>query len=60
MSSKSDANFLGTFKANLPGHYRYQDRLYTHFDQQDIAPEHRGIFPVTTMCLGRQTGPRVR
>jgi tryptophan 2-monooxygenase len=36
--------FMGAFKANLPGHYRYQRRLYTHFMQEALAPEHRGIF----------------
>jgi tryptophan 2-monooxygenase len=36
--------FMGAFKANLPGHYRYQRRLYTHFVQDDLAPAHRGVF----------------
>jgi tryptophan 2-monooxygenase len=36
--------FMGAFKANLPGHYRYQRRLYTHFVQDLLAPEHRGVF----------------
>jgi tryptophan 2-monooxygenase len=36
--------FMGAFKANLPGHYRYQERLYTHFMQDRLAPEHRGLF----------------
>ncbi len=44
VSWESDPNFMGAFKANLPGHYRYQERLYTHFDQQEMAAEHRGIF----------------
>jgi tryptophan 2-monooxygenase len=35
---------MGAFKANLPGHYRYQRRLFSHFMQQDFAPAHRGIF----------------
>ena len=25
--------FMGAFKANLPGHYRYQRRLFAHFAQ---------------------------
>jgi tryptophan 2-monooxygenase len=36
--------FMGAFKANLPGHYRYQRRLFCHFMQDALAPEHRGIF----------------
>jgi tryptophan 2-monooxygenase len=35
---------MGAFKANLPGHYRYQRRLYTHFMQERLAPHYRGIF----------------
>ncbi|GAB3619965.1 NAD(P)/FAD-dependent oxidoreductase [Glutamicibacter endophyticus] len=44
VSWEADPNFMGAFKANLPGHYRYQERLYTHFDQANLAAEHRGIF----------------
>jgi tryptophan 2-monooxygenase len=44
ISWESDPNFMGAFKANLPGHYRYQRRLFSHFIQDDFAPEHRGIF----------------
>ncbi|WP_370088374.1 flavin monoamine oxidase family protein [Streptacidiphilus sp. MAP12-16] len=36
--------FMGAFKANLPGQYRYQRRLFTHFMQDDFAPEERGLF----------------
>ena len=44
VSWEADPNFMGAFKANLPGHYRYQQRLFTHF-KQDKLPEHqRGIF----------------
>jgi tryptophan 2-monooxygenase len=39
-----EPNFLGAFKANLPGHYRYQRRLFTHFVQDRFAPAHRGFF----------------
>ncbi|MFN3922417.1 MAG: flavin monoamine oxidase family protein, partial [Pseudarthrobacter sp.] len=31
VSWEADPNFMGAFKANLPGHYRYQQRLFTHF-----------------------------
>ncbi|MBD8507050.1 FAD-dependent oxidoreductase [Hoyosella sp. G463] len=44
VSWESDPNFMGAFKNNLPGHYRYQQRLFTHFMQDSIAPQHRGIY----------------
>jgi len=44
VSWESDPNFMGAFKANLPGHYRYQRRLFSHFIQKNHAPHHRGIF----------------
>ncbi|WP_309106159.1 NAD(P)/FAD-dependent oxidoreductase [Arthrobacter sp.] len=44
VSWEAEPNFMGAFKANLPGHYRYQQRLFSHF-KQDKLPEHqRGIF----------------
>ena len=44
VSWEHDPYFMGAFKANLPGHYRYQRRLYSHFMQADMAQAHRGIF----------------
>jgi tryptophan 2-monooxygenase len=44
VSWEHDPNFMGAFKANLPGHYRYQRRLFCHFRQDDLAPEQRGVF----------------
>ncbi len=44
VSWESDPNFMGAFKGNLPGHYRYQRRLFCHFMQENFAPEHRGLF----------------
>jgi tryptophan 2-monooxygenase len=44
ISWESDPNFMGAFKANLPGHYRYQRRLFSHFIQHNAAPQHRGMF----------------
>lgn len=44
VSWEDDPNFMGAFSDNLPGHYRYQERLYSHFMQDQHAPEHRGIF----------------
>ena len=41
---ESEPNFMGAFKANLPGHYRYQHRLYAHFKQDQFKAQHRGIF----------------
>ena len=43
-SWEADPNFLGAFKGALPGHYRYNRRMYCHFMQHDMPPEHRGIF----------------
>ena len=44
VSWEADPNFMGAFKANLPGHYRYQQRLFTHFKQDKLPDEQRGIF----------------
>ncbi|MFK3942496.1 flavin monoamine oxidase family protein [Pseudomonas monteilii] len=44
ISWEADPYFLGAFKGALPGHYRYNQRMYAHFMQQDMPAEHRGIF----------------
>lgn len=44
VSWEAEPHFMGAFKANLPGHYRYQHRLFTHFMQDDLDPRHRGLF----------------
>ncbi|MBW4094451.1 MAG: NAD(P)-binding protein [Acidobacteria bacterium] len=44
VSWEADPNFMGAFKANLPGHYRYQQRLFTHFKQDELPEHQRGIF----------------
>ncbi|MEJ7137121.1 flavin monoamine oxidase family protein [Amphibiibacter pelophylacis] len=44
VSWEADPHFLGAFKGALPGHYRYNQRMYAHFMQQEMAPAHRGIF----------------
>lgn len=41
---ETEPNFMGAFKQNLPGHYRYQRRLFTHFEQSEFARRHRGLF----------------
>ncbi|MDT1061351.1 NAD(P)/FAD-dependent oxidoreductase [Paracoccus sp. CPCC 101403] len=44
VSWESDENFLGAFKGALPGHYRYNHRMYGHFMQATMPSEQRGIF----------------
>ncbi len=44
VSWESEPYFMGAFKANLPGHYRYQRRLFTHFMQDRLPADRRGIF----------------
>ncbi|WP_079166306.1 flavin monoamine oxidase family protein [Streptomyces oceani] len=41
---ENEPRFMGAFRANLPGHYRYQRRLFTHFMQRDLPAEQRGLF----------------
>ena len=44
VSWESDPNFLGAFKGALPGHYRYNHRMYCHFMQDSKPPSERGLF----------------
>ena len=44
ISWESDPNFMGAFRGALPGHYRYQRRLFSHFVQRGAPREHRGVF----------------
>jgi lysine 2-monooxygenase len=44
VSWEADPNFLGAFKGALPGHYRYNHRMYCHFMQENKPPAERGIF----------------
>jgi tryptophan 2-monooxygenase len=44
VSWEADRHFLGAFKGALPGHYRYNQRMYAHFMQDGLPPEQRGIF----------------
>lgn len=44
VSWEADQNFLGAFKGALPGHYRYNHRMFGHFVQSDMPPAERGIF----------------
>ncbi len=45
VSWESDPNFQGAFKGALPGHYRYNHRMYGHALVQDTMPAHqRGLF----------------
>ncbi|TLP78864.1 NAD(P)/FAD-dependent oxidoreductase [Nesterenkonia sphaerica] len=44
VSWESNPYFLGAFKGALPGHYRYNHRMYGHFMQDDMPEAERGIF----------------
>lgn len=44
VSWENEPWFMGAFKANLPGHYRYQRRLFTHFMQDTLPADRRGLF----------------
>lgn len=41
---ETEPHFMGAFKANLPGQYRYQRRLFTQFMQRGMAAAERGFF----------------
>ncbi|MGC9498421.1 flavin monoamine oxidase family protein [Streptomyces sp. WG7] len=41
---ETEPRYMGAFKSNLPGHYRYQRRLFTQFMQDGMDPEQRGFF----------------
>ena len=44
ISWEADPYFLGAFKGALPGHYRYNHRMYGHFMQAQLPVAERGIF----------------
>jgi monoamine oxidase len=44
VSWESDPNFLGAFKGALPGHYRYNTRMFGHFMQAGLPQAERGLF----------------
>ncbi len=44
VSWEADPNFLGAFKGALPGHYRYNRRMYAHFMQADLPEAEKGLF----------------
>jgi len=44
ISWEANPDFLGAFKGALPGHYRYNRRMYAQFMQQSMPKEQRGIF----------------
>ena len=44
VSWENEPYFMGAFKANLPGHYRYQRRLFTHFMQEHLPADKRGLY----------------
>ena len=43
ISWEADPNFLGAFKGALPGHYRYNHRMYSHFLQAGLPAHQRGM-----------------
>ena len=44
VSWENDPGFLGAFKGALPGHYRYNRRMFCHFMQGMLPPAERGMF----------------
>lgn len=44
VSWEADPYFLGAFKGALPGHYRYNYRMYGHFKQDKMPASEKGIF----------------
>jgi tryptophan 2-monooxygenase len=44
VSWEADPHFLGAFKGALPGHYRYNQRMYSHFMQDQFPGAQKGIF----------------
>jgi tryptophan 2-monooxygenase len=44
VSWEADPHFLGAFKGALPGHYRYNHRMYSHFMQDAQPTQQKGIF----------------
>ena len=44
VSWEADPNFQGAFKGSLPGHYRYNRRMYSHFMQDALPASQQGIF----------------
>ena len=59
VSWETEPYFMGAFKANLPGHYRYQRRLFTHFMQDAAGPSAASSSRATT-SPGPAAGPRAR
>jgi tryptophan 2-monooxygenase len=44
ISWEDDPHFLGAFKGALPGHYRYNRRMFSHFVQDDLPEAEKGLF----------------
>ena len=44
VSWEADPHFLGAFKGALPGHYRYNRRMHSHFIQDHFPAAQRGVF----------------
>ena len=44
VSWSADQHFLGAFKGALPGHYRYNRLMYSHFIEGQADPRQKGVF----------------
>lgn len=44
VSWEAEPHFLGAFKGALPGHYRYDRRMFSHFMQRGMPDPQRGIY----------------
>ena len=60
VSWEDDPNFLGAFKGALPGHYRYNHRMYRHFMQGGCPRPSAASSSRATTCPSRQPGRRAR
>ena len=60
VSWEADPHFLGAFKGALPGHYRYNHRMYSHFMQDGLPPPSAASSSRATTCRSHPPGSRAR
>jgi len=53
-------NFLGAFKGALPGHYRYNHRMFCHVSNAIFQNINVVYLSLVTMLAGCRDGPKVR
>ena len=58
VSWEVEPHFMGAFKGALPGHYRYNHRMYCHFMQDKMPPSNVASSSRAMMCRGRRAGSR--